>query len=141
MKKLLVHEVLEVARKKRSKNEKIEYLRANKSGALWDVLKGTYDDRIEWLLPDEEDGPVPYTPNRPESIPSNFLKECANLKYMVKGTGYDNMSTIKRETMFIRLLESIDPSDAEMMINVIWKKPIPGITKNVAEEAFPHLFA
>ena len=43
-----VHEVIEETRKKRTKKDKIDTLRANESWALKDILKGTYDNSIGW---------------------------------------------------------------------------------------------
>lgn len=135
--KKLVFEVLELARKARKKAEKIKILKENNSGALQDILRGTYDDRIQWLLP--TGSPPPYKENKPESVPSNLLKECIKFKYLVKGPG-DNVNPVKRETIFIGILEAIHPEDAKLLLNMINKKPIQGITKPVAEEAFPKLF-
>lgn len=130
--KLLVYEVLEKAGKARSKEQKIQILKDNYTGALYDVLRGTFDDRIEWLLP--QGAPPPYTPNKPQSPPSNFERECAKLAYFVKGGKGRDLHPLKRETMFIQLLEAIHPKDAEMLLRVINKTPPQGITKNVAME-------
>lgn len=135
--KKLVSEVIAEASKKTRKADKIQYLREHNSGALQDVLRGTYDDRIVWLLPQGK--PPPYKPNRPESVPSNLLKETAKLKYLVKGAGYDNMIPVKRERIFITLLEAIHPDDALLLIDMINKRPLKGITKANVKEAFPNL--
>jgi hypothetical protein len=132
----LVHEVLEEARKKRSKAQKIEVLQKNDSGALRDVLRGTYDKTIEWLVPDDPN--PPYEASGEHNAPSNFIKECANIRYIVKG-GYDDVSLFKREKIYLALLESIHPKDAQLVINMVMKKPIPGITRPIVEEAFPNL--
>ena len=132
-----VHEVVAEAASKRSKADKIKVLQENNSGALYDILRGTYDDRIVWLLP--TGAPPPYTPNEPKSVPSNLLKECKKLAYLVKGAGYDDMLQLKRERIFIGILESIHPKDAELLVNTINKKPIKGVTKATVKEAFPDL--
>ena len=49
------------------------------------------------------------------------------------------MSIMKRESMFIGLLEGIHPNDAELVVNMINKKKIEGVTKNVAMEAYPDI--
>lgn len=137
--KLLVYEVLEKARKARSKAKKVEILKEHRSGALQDVLRGTYDDAIVWLLPK---GDVPYEPNKEGSIPSNLLTKCTSFAYLVKGgklSGDDGLSRTKRERIFLEILSAIHPKDAEVCVNMINKKPIPGVTKNVVKEAFPNL--
>jgi len=133
----LVHEVIHAVASAKKKADKIRILQENYTPALNDVLIGTYNDSIEWLLPKGE--APPYTPNRPESVPSNLLKETKKLAYLVKGAGYDDMLQVKRESIFIGLLESIHPKDAQIILDVINKRPITGITKNLVKEAFPNL--
>lgn len=135
--KLLVYEVLELVAKAKTKEDKIKILRENNSGALQDIIRGTFDERIVWLLPTGE--APPYTPNLPKSIPSNLLKECTKLAYMVKGGKGTDLLQLRRESMFIQLLESVHPKDAELLIDMINRKPPKGLTRSVAKEAFPNL--
>lgn len=135
--RLFVHEVLEKVAKTRSKAEKVKILQENNTGALQDVIRGTFDDRIVWLLP--QGAPPPYTPNKPESAPANFIRDCVKLAYFVKGGKGPDLSMLRREALFIQLLESIHPKDAEMLIDVINKKAPKGLTREVAKEAFPDL--
>lgn len=135
--KKFVFEVLNETGKKRSKAEKIKHLKDNNSGALQDVLRGTFDDRIVWLLP--ADTNPPYTPNKPESTPSNLIKECKKFAYLVKGGKGPKLMTVRRERIFIEILESIHPKDAEICLNMISKKAPAGITRPVVKEAFPGL--
>ena len=135
--RLFVYEVLDKVAKAKSKDEKVKILRDNESGALHDVLRGTFDERIVWLLP--QGAPPPYTPNKPESPPANFIRDCVKLAYFVKGGRGPDLSQVRREVLFIQLLESIHPKDAEMLIDVINKKAPKGLTRAVAKEAFPSL--
>ena len=42
--------------------------------------------------------------------------------------------------MFIRLLESIHPKDAKIVLAMVAKKlPVKGLTKTMVKEAFPNL--
>lgn len=133
----LVHEVLEEARKKRKKEERVQVLKSNESWALKDILRGSMDPTIEWNLPAGEE--VPYEPNKPYSAPGNLLRENTKFKYFVKGGAGDKMMKAKREKIFIGILETIDPNDAMLVINMINKETPSGITKQVVEEAFPGL--
>ncbi len=47
------------------------------------------------------------------------------------------MNKVKREQLFISLLEDIDNDDAEILCRMITKKPFKGIPKSVAMAAFP----
>jgi hypothetical protein len=132
-----VHEVIEEARKKRTKVEKIETLRANESWALKDILRGTFDDSVQWNLPA---GNPPYTANEQHSAPGNLLREHKKFMYFVKGGKGDKLMKAKREQIFIGMLETIEPQDAELVIGMINKKlPVTGITKATVQEAFPGL--
>ena len=131
-----VHEVIEETRKKRTKKDKIDYLRANESWALKDILKGTYDDSIQWNLPK---GTPPYQANEQHSAPGNLLRENKKFAYFVKGGKGDKMMKAKREQIFIAILETIEPQYAELVIGMINKSTITGITKATVQEAYPGL--
>lgn len=131
-----VHEVIEETRKKRTKKDKIDYLRANESWALKDILKGTYDDSIQWNLPK---GTPPYQANEQHSAPGNLLRENKKFAYFVRGGKGDKMMKAKREQIFIAILETIEPQDAELVIGMINKSTITGITKATVQEAYPGL--
>ena len=60
-------------------------------------------------------------------------------KYFVKGGVGDTLPKFKREQIFIGILEGVHPEDAKLVVNMINKKKIPGISRPVVEEAFPKL--
>lgn len=135
---LLIYEVLEKVSLAKTREEKIKILRENDTWALKDVLRGSFDDSITWLLP--QGGPPPYQPAEPRSVPSNLLKQHKQFTYFVKGGKGTQMLAVKRESMFIRLLEQIHPKDAEVLIDMINKKsPAKSLTKKLVQEAFPTL--
>lgn len=133
---LEVFEILEEFGKQTTKAKRIEVLKKHGNvPAFKDVLRGTFDDSLEFLLPE---GKPPYTPNIPESVPSTLLKKHKEFGYFVKG-GVDQPQ-YKRENIFIRLLESIHPQDAEVVLSMVAKKsPVKFLTKNLIEETFPNL--
>jgi hypothetical protein len=134
---MLIHEIIENVSKKKTKEEKIELLKQHESWALKDVLRGAYDSSIEWNMPK---GNPPFTKNQDHNAPSNLLRENTKFKYFVKGGPGDKMPKFKREKIFIGLLESIHPKDAELVVGMINKSlPVKGITKNLVKEAFPNL--
>jgi len=132
----LIHEVIVEAGKKRSKAEKVECLKQNESWALKDILRGTYDDAVQWLVPE---GTPPYTPNKEESTPSNLIRQNTQFRYLVDSPDSRKVLKAKRENIYIRLLESIHPLDAEIVIKMVSKKSIKGISKAVVQEAYPGL--
>jgi len=137
---LEVFEILEQFSQQSSRPAKIKFLQENGIPAIKDVCRGAYDDNIEWNLPP---GKPPYTPNRPESVPSSLRKEHRNFGFYVKGfKKSEGIPAYKRENMFIQLLESIHAEDAVIVLNMVAKKaPVKGLTKKIVEEAFPNLLS
>ena len=131
-----VYEVLEEARKAKTREQKVKILQENESFALKDILRGSIDEKVIWNLPQ---GEPPYKASEPHNHPSNWLKQNMQLKYFVKGGVGDKMPAFKREAIFIGLLESIHPQDAKHVVNMINKTPPKGVTKAVVKEAFPNL--
>ena len=85
---LLLFEVFEKISKASTKKEKIELLKKYNSSALLNILKGTFDDSIEWLLPD---GSPPYTPAEAHNAASNLMRKYDQFKYFVKGGSGNNL--------------------------------------------------
>ena len=133
---LLVHEVINKVAKQKSKKDKISVLKQNESWALKDILGGTYDASIEWNLPQ---GPVPFRASDPHNAPTNLLRQNQQFRYFFKGGPGDKLNTMKRESLFIGLLEGIHPEDANLVVDMINKKKINGIPKDLVKEAFPSL--
>lgn len=135
--KKFVYEIFEEVAKATSDDERVLILQNNNFGAVRDICQGSLDDRIIWLLP--QDAAPPYVPNRPESFPSNLHKETVKLAYLAKGGKGDRMLPVKRESIFIGLLEAVHPQDALLLIDMINKKPPVGVTREVVERAYPGL--
>jgi len=139
-KRLEIFEILEKFEQAKNKQERVKVLRQNDIMPLLDVLRGTFDEAIQWNLPG---GTPPYTPSSEESPPSTLLRQHRNFKYFVKGLRESSQLTpIRRERMFIDMLEAVHPRDAEILISMINKKsPVKGLTKTVVKEAFPELIS
>ena len=134
--KQYVYEVLEEVTKARTRDEKVKLLKQNESWALKDIIRGSMDSTIKWNLPE---GEPPYTAATAHSHPTNLTKQNGQFKYFVKGGPGDKMPKYKKEQIFIGILEGVHPEDAKLVLNMINKKKIPGISKPVVEEAFPKL--
>jgi|TARA_R100000081_G_scaffold87369_1_gene57806 hypothetical protein len=132
------HEVLDKVSKAKTKADKLKLLqKENNNWALKDILRGTFDDAVQWILPT---GPVPYEPAPFDSHPSEWSMHNKKLASFVKGGPGTQMKTYQREKMFLDILETIHPRDAELLVGMINKKmPIKGITKKLTKEAFPDL--
>lgn len=134
-----LHEILSRAGEAQTRVEKIEVLREYNTLALRDVLKGAYDDSIQFIVPK---GEAPYTPAKPESVPTSLRKQSSKFRYFVKGGPGEQLPKIKVEAMFIKVLEGIHPDDAKLIIKMKDKEldgVYKGITKKLVMEAFPGL--
>ena len=132
----LPHLVMEDFTKAKSKAEKIAVLRSNESWALKDILKGSLDPKVKWHLPE---GAPPYQPSSHSEPMASILRENTKFRYFVKNNNI-NISQVKREQIFIGILEAVHPKDAELVISMINKKPpVKGLTYKIAQEAFPDL--
>jgi hypothetical protein len=138
IKRLEVFEILEAFSKESSRKEKIKVLQNYKTQALMDVLRGTYDDSIQWNLPE---GAPPFAANSPQSVPSTIHKQHRYFKYFVKGLrDCENLKSTRRESMFISILEAVHPEEAEVLVKMKDKKQlVKGLTKKLVEEAYPGL--
>jgi len=135
--RLEVYEVFEAIGKAKTREEKINILKENNHHAVRDIIKGALDPNVEWNLPK---GRPPFTENKPESIPSTLLRENQKFAYIVKGGKGDQMPAFKRERLFIGILESVHPNDAELVLKMVEKKmPVKGLTRKIVEEAYPGL--
>tara|TARA_B100000963_G_C22627339_1_gene673047 strand:- start:2273 stop:2692 length:420 start_codon:yes stop_codon:yes gene_type:complete len=131
-----MHEVLQKVSNAKTKKEKIKLLQEMNSNALRMLLIINFDDSVISMLPA---GDVPYTPNdAPEGTEHTILeKEARLLHHFFKGGS--NVSQVKREQMFVQMLEGLNKGEAEALvlakdkrIGKRWK-----ITKATVTEAFP----
>jgi hypothetical protein len=125
-----LYEILEEAGKLKSGKAKGAFLLKNDCLALRDILKGSYDDTITFFLLPK--GSPPYEVNK---NPTETLMDKTNVfKYFVDGGPGKEVPGPRREKMFIDLLESIHPRDAELVIwmkNKTLQKKFNGVTKNL----------
>ena len=134
-----VHEILELVDKQRTKAKKIEILREYDDLALKAILIWNFDPTAVSVIPE---GPVPYKENE---VPvgtdhTSLRREWKNLYHFVKG-GNDRLSTIRRETMFIQLLEGLHPEEAKI-ICLVKDKDLESkykISYDVVQQAYPDI--
>jgi hypothetical protein len=130
-------EFLEKVSKLKTRQDKINALRANDTLPLRIILQGAFDPDVEWLLPP---GAPPYQPSKLSDQEHILINSIEKLRYYIKGF-HDNLSQNKREMMFVELLERVDPKDAELLCAIKDKKlPFKGITSEQVKEALPGLY-
>tara|TARA_B100000902_G_scaffold362852_1_gene381456 strand:+ start:408 stop:839 length:432 start_codon:yes stop_codon:yes gene_type:complete len=140
MKKLLP-EIFKEANKLATREERIAFLRENESPALKDIIRIAFDKDVVSLLPE---GAPPYKPDdAPEGYaPSSLYKRFRDFRFFFKGPVGNKLPALKREAMFVQLLESVHHSEAELVIRAkdrILHKKLMGITRKLCQDAFPDL--
>ena len=72
---------------------------------------------------------------------TSLRKEYRNLYHFVKG-GNDSLSAIRRETMFIQMLEGLHPQEADILSLVKdgnLENQYPKVTKEIVSQAYPDI--
>ncbi|AFB15481.1 hypothetical protein RW03080701_219 [Synechococcus phage S-RIM8] len=138
--RLLISEILRKVSNAKTKEEKIALLRKHNSTALRQLLIINFDESIVSMLPE---GEVPYTPNDAPvgTDHSRLEQEYRGLYRFFKG-GQDKLPALKRESMFVQLLEGLSAEEAELLCLVKDGKlteKYKRITKAVVSEAFPSI--
>lgn len=133
--RLSISEIVKKTSELSSDSEKIEWLKKNSNIPLRTILKYTYDkENVKFLIPDT---PPPWKKNSYIGVEGMLYNEARRLRIFIKGGGYDDLNTVKREQLFISLLEDIDNNDAELLCKMIAQKPLAGIPFEVIKSAFP----
>ena len=138
--KLMIHEVLEKAAEASSKEEKIKILQENNHLALRDILRGGMDDTITFILP--EGKPPHDDPERVGFSRNSLYNQTKRFKYFVKGGPGEKLPSARRERMFIEILESVHPQEAELCVLMKDKKlngVYKGVTKKLVQDTWPRL--
>jgi hypothetical protein len=134
---LSIYEQLQNVDKEKTKAKKIALLREYAQNASMKIILDlTFNPKIKWLLPE---GVPPYSPSAKEADVHHVLKSDARrLQYFINTKEGSAMKPLRRETMYIEMLESVDRFDAKLLIAIKDKKmPFKTVTKKLVQEALP----
>ena len=134
-----IHEVLELVNKQRSRAKKVEVLKEYETDALKTIFIWNFDDTVVSMIPE---GQVPYKENE---VPvgtdhTSLRREFKHLYNFVKG-GNDSLSSLRRETMFIQILEGLHPEEAKILC-LVKDKALQSkykINQDIVSEAYPDI--
>jgi hypothetical protein len=133
----MMHEIATKVNNAKDKPRKLKVLKEHDSIPLRQVLKGAFDPNIEWLLPP---GDVPYTANdAPIGTEHTLLHQEAKRLYLFTKGGDGSLSSTKRETLFIQMLEGLCAEEAQFLVSVVNKRlnnDYKGFTANLVKDAF-----
>ena len=135
----LLTEILQKVSSAKTKKDKVELLQEYNSQGLRSLLIINFDDSLEFLLPE---GEVPYTPNdAPAGTEHTRLtQEYRGLYRFFKG-GDASIKGMRREQLFVQLLEGLHADEANMLVSACNKdlQSKYRVTKAVVAEAFPQI--
>ena len=134
-----LNEILDYVETQKTKAKKVQALQEYRDDSLTAILIWNFDDRVQSAIPE---GQVPYKENE---VPvgtdhTSLRREWKNLYHFIKG-GNDELSSLRRETMFIQMLEGLHPEEAKIICLVKDKNLAEKykITRELVAEAFPDI--
>ena len=135
----LLTEILQKVSSAKTKKEKVDLLQEYNQDALRMILIINFDESLEFLLPE---GEVPFTPNDAPAVTEHtrLAHECKGLYRYFKG-GDTTLKGMRREQLFVQLLEGLHADEANMLVTACNKdlQSKYRITKAVVSEAFPSI--
>jgi len=135
----LVSEILQKVSSAKTKKEKVDLLKEYNNNALRAILIINFDESLEFLLPP---GEVPFTPNDAPvgTEHTRLIQEYKGLYRYFNG-GDTSIKGMKREQLFVQLLEGLAEEEANLLVSAC-NKDIQSkyrVTKAAVEEAFPQI--
>jgi len=130
--KIGLAEIVNEIKKAKSVGQKVKILQANQLKELMGLYELCYDNRLKWQLPE---GNPPYKPlDKSMDAQGHLYVEMKRMYLFIEGL--NNAHQSKREQIFVRMLEEIDPDDALLLLEVKNRK-IKGVSKKIIKQAFP----
>ena len=136
---LLPHEIFEKCQELKTRDERLALCKANDSFAVRTILQLAYNKKIKLDLPE---GAPPFNEDKgPEGLqPVNINKALKPLGQL--STFRKDIPKIKKERIFIGILESLHPKDAEVLVMAKDKKfhkTYTKVTEAFVEKLMPEL--
>tara|TARA_Y100000034_G_scaffold78331_1_gene94193 strand:- start:110 stop:574 length:465 start_codon:yes stop_codon:yes gene_type:complete len=113
MPEVSIVETLEMVGRAKTREEKRQILKDRDNFATKALLQLNYHPNVKWKLPK---GSPPYIPNQNQSDASLHF-EVKKLNYYTDPSPHD-LPMLRRESMFVQLLERLDPADAKLLVAV-----------------------
>ena len=142
----MVHEILEAVDSERVKAKKLEILKTYGDDSFKMTMIWNFDESVVSMLPE---GNVPYQPVESDvqasidkGLPQrSTIRNTARQFYRFVKGGDDAMNKIKRESLFINILETLPQPEAEILVLVKDKalNTKYNITKELVAEAYPEI--
>ena len=142
----MVYEILEAVDSEKVKAKKLDILRIHGDDSFKMVMIWNFDESVISVLPE---GSVPYQPvegdvqaSKEQGIPQRTtIRNSARQFYRFVKGGDDALNKIKRESIFINILQTLPQPEAEILVLVKDKalNTKYNITKELVAEAYPEI--
>ena len=115
-----------------------EILLENESKPLKEILKYAFHPDIKFALPP---GKPPFkTIGSPDEYNPTYLYPNIRKFYLYIEVGHDGLTQLRREQLFIQMLEGLHPKEAEVVIQIKDKKlNYRGLTYKLVKTTFPEI--
>ena len=120
-------------------NDRVEYLRNNASQAVKELINVNFNPEIKMLLPDGRPNFLEGDDKPPTYDDASLNYEVRRLYLIVEG-GSPNLTDLKRETLWIEMLNSLHADEADDLTHMkdrTLHKKYKNITHEVCHLAFP----
>ena len=130
--------IFEDIAKAKTITERKEILLDHESGPLKELLKYAFHPDIKFLLPA---GAPPYkTVGSPAEYNPTYLYPNIRKLYLFVEGGNEGLTPLRREQLFVQMLEELHPKEAEVILQVKDKKlKYRGLTYKLVKSTFPDL--
>lgn len=139
--RILVPEVLELANSAKSDEERMSILKKNFTPVLEQLIQYALAEHLEFDLPE---GEPPFKCDRNIPIghsPSSLFSESRRLYIFLRGFA-ENMPKMRKESLFIQMLEGLHCTEADLMIVIKDKRfteVYPNLTYELMYKTFDNL--
>jgi hypothetical protein len=135
-----IYEVFDEVEKAPKKADKVSVLRTNDTYALRNVLKGTFDPNVLFVV---EKVPYYQPSDAPPGLGYTSIHQEISRAYLFEKNNprvEPTLSLERREKILIQILEALEKREAEVFMNMLLKKQkVKGLDYKTVKEAFPGL--
>lgn len=136
-----LYEIFDAFEECKTKKERMEVIEKNLSQLLVDVFKLTYHPQFQWKIKEMPDNYKVPTDMLPGITHDSLAHQLRRLYiFQVGNQTAESLTEKRRNELFIQMLESIEPREAEILLGIFQKDlGVKGLDYKFVKEAFPNL--
>lgn len=136
-----LYEIFDAFEECKTKKERMEVIEKNLSQTLVDVFKLTYHPQFQWKIKEMPDNYKVPTDMLPGITHDSLAHQLRRLYiFQVGNQTAESLTEKRRNELFIQMLESIEPREAEILLGIFQKDlGVKGLDYKFVKEAFPNL--